>query len=62
MQRREFHVYAVESIDEGIEILTGVAAGAKEGRRSYPRLSVNGKVSLRLKRLANQMREYGGQT
>jgi lon-related putative ATP-dependent protease len=57
----EFHIYSVDTIDEGIEILTGVAAGTKDGGRSYPRLTVNGRVSARLKKLANQMREYGGQ-
>jgi lon-related putative ATP-dependent protease len=55
----KFHIYAVATIDEGIEILTGVVAGKKEGRRRYPRDSVNGRVDKRLRELAEQMREYG---
>ena len=55
-----FHVYAAETIDEGIEILTGVVAGRKEGKRRYPRDTVNGAVDQRLRELADQMREYGG--
>jgi ATP-dependent Lon protease len=54
-----FHIYAVETIDEGIEVLTGVAAGQKAGSRAFPRNTVNGRVDLRLKQLAKQMRDYG---
>ncbi|RKY96192.1 MAG: peptidase, partial [Ignavibacteriae bacterium] len=29
VKKREFHIYPIERVEEGIEILTGVAAGAK---------------------------------
>ena len=54
-----FHVYAIETIDDGIEVLTGIAAGHRAGSRTYPRNTVNGRVDARLKRLAKQMRDYG---
>ena len=57
-----FHVYAIESIDEGLEILTGVAAGKRVGKRRFPMGTVNGRVDSRLRKLANQMRDYGGQS
>ncbi|MAF27556.1 MAG: ATP-dependent protease [Gemmatimonadetes bacterium] len=55
-----FHVHAVSNIDEGIELLTGVAAGERSGKRRYPAHTVNGKVDDRLRRLALQLREFGG--
>ena len=30
VKEKKFHVYAVDTIDEGIEILTGVPAGSKD--------------------------------
>ncbi|MGI9556410.1 MAG: Lon protease family protein, partial [Solirubrobacterales bacterium] len=54
-----FHVYPVESVDEGIEILTGMGAGeaAEDGR--YPEESFNGRVQKRLAVLATRRKEFG---
>ncbi len=60
VRRGEFHIHSAETIDDGIEVLTGVAAGTKEGKRRYPRDTVNGRVEHRLRELADQMRDYGG--
>ena len=47
----KFHIYAVKSIDEGIEILTGVPAGDQEsGDGSYPEGTVNYLVDRSLSR------------
>ncbi len=43
-----FHVYAVDHVDQGIEILTGVPAGAADDSGEYPIGSVNRAVSRRL--------------
>jgi predicted ATP-dependent protease len=54
-----FHVYAVSSIDEGIELLTGVAAGLRiDG--CYPPGSVNALVEEKLRSYADKMRKLGG--
>lgn len=37
----KFHIYPVSTIDEGIEILTGVPAGKKDKNGSYPAGSIN---------------------
>lgn len=37
----KFHIYAVSSIDEGIEILTGVPAGKKDPNGKFPAGSIN---------------------
>jgi ATP-dependent Lon protease len=58
VRERRFHIYSVASIDRGIEILTGVAAGERRGKR-YPLNTVNGRVDARLRQLANLMRDYG---
>jgi len=55
-----FHLFAVDTIDRGIEILTGVAAGKRLGRNRYPIGTVNGRVETRLRKMAGLMRDYGG--
>lgn len=59
-----FHIYAVETIDEGIEILTGVPAGERgEGpdtpEDGYPEGSINYRVEQRLAELAQKRSEFG---
>ncbi|HYJ16489.1 MAG TPA: S16 family serine protease, partial [Candidatus Limnocylindria bacterium] len=46
----KFHIYAVSSIDEGIEVLTGVAAGARQADGSYPDGTINNRVQKKLLR------------
>ena len=46
-----FHVYAVGTIDEGIELLTGVPAGQADAAGNYPADTVNGLVMKRLAEL-----------
>ncbi len=45
----KFHIYPILSVDEGIEILTGVKAGKKGSRGKYPQNTVYGKVYKKLK-------------
>ncbi len=44
-----FHVWAVETVEEGIEILTGIPAGRPDARGNWPQDTVYGKVQARLK-------------
>ncbi len=44
-----FHIYPVSSIDEGIEILTGVKAGTKSKTGKYSQNTVHGRVLKQLK-------------
>ncbi|MFW6368578.1 MAG: S16 family serine protease, partial [Spirochaetota bacterium] len=55
----EFHIYAVSRIDEGMEVLTGVRAGARDARGRFPEGSINARVESRLEEMARQMKEYG---
>ena len=54
-----FRVFAVAKIDQGIEILTGRAAGAPRKDGSYPPDTVNRLVQDRLLQLATKRREFG---
>ncbi|MCR4424099.1 MAG: ATP-binding protein [candidate division WOR-3 bacterium] len=53
-----FHIYAIETIDEGIELLTGVPAGRMDRKGEYPPDSVNGRVKKRLRELAEMFRRF----
>jgi len=46
----KFHIYAVSTIDEGIEILTGVPAGKKNKQGEFPAGTVNYLVQEKLKK------------
>ncbi|AXI01277.1 ATP-binding protein [Sporosarcina sp. PTS2304] len=45
----QFHIYKVRTIEEGIEILTGVAAGQPDQDGTYEKETVYGKVAEKLK-------------
>ena len=55
----QFHIYPVDTIDQGIEILTGVAAGEQRDDGTYDPDSVHGRVTARLKELAENLRDDG---
>jgi predicted ATP-dependent protease len=62
----QFHIHAVSTIDEGLEVLTGVEAGLCEAGGGYPSATVNGLVQMRLgawarTRLAYQLQLGGGE-
>ncbi len=44
-----FHIYPITSIDEGIELLTGIPAGKLNENGEYPIGSINRKIQIRLK-------------
>lgn len=56
----QFHIYPVEHVDQGIELLTGLTAGQADEQGEYPPDSINAKVKQRLAELAKQRQEYVG--
>lgn len=54
----KFHIYPVKTIDEGIEILTGVKAGERREDGTFAEDSVNGLVDKHLMELAKQLRDF----
>ncbi|MGE5220849.1 MAG: Lon protease family protein [Omnitrophica WOR_2 bacterium] len=54
----QFTIYPVETIDEGIELLTGVPAGEPDNEGNYPPDSINGIVMMKLARMVEQAGKY----
>jgi predicted ATP-dependent protease len=52
----EFHIYPVGTIDEGIEILTGVPAGERMDDGAFPPDSVHGRVEARLREITANLK------
>jgi predicted ATP-dependent protease len=55
----KFRIYAVSTIDEGIEILTGVPAGVRGADSVYPEGTVNFRVEKRLEEFSESLRKLG---
>jgi lon-related putative ATP-dependent protease len=58
VRQGRFHIYSASTIDEGIEILTGVKAGALQPDGSFEEGSVNQRVSQRFKDMAHNLRDF----
>jgi len=54
----KFAIYAIDTIDDGIELLTGIAAGERDGQGVFPDGSVNRRVEDTLIRYAQTMQAY----
>lgn len=59
VQKAQFHVWPVTTIDEGIEILTNTGAGERQPDGSFPADTVNRLVDDRLRALAENLDEFG---
>ena len=53
----KFHIYAITTIDEGIELLTGVPAGNKDESGNFPAGTINYLVYQKLKKYAKVSKE-----
>ncbi|MBI3515748.1 MAG: AAA family ATPase, partial [Proteobacteria bacterium] len=49
-----FAIHAIETVDQGIELLTGVAAGAADGQGRYPPGTLNHRIVWRLNALTER--------
>ena len=52
-----FHIYAISTIDEGIEILTGVPAGKKNKDGKFPAGTIKYLAYEKLKQYAKNSKE-----
>ena len=59
VEDERFHVWSVRTIDEGIEILTGVPAGDRGVDGRFPEGSVHARVDQQLHTFAQAMRRFG---
>jgi lon-related putative ATP-dependent protease len=60
VEKGEFYVYPVKTVDEGIELLTGLPAGEPDESGSYPEGTLNGMVERRLAELGEKLRSTLG--
>jgi lon-related putative ATP-dependent protease len=58
VKKGKFHLYSVKTIDEGIEVLTGVKAGEKREDGTYEEGTINFKVNEHLKEMAGKLKEF----
>ena len=56
----QFHVYPVTTVDEGIQLLTGLTAGERETDGEFPSNTINGRVAARLREMSQSYRETSG--
>ncbi len=53
VKESKFHIYAITTIDEGIELLTGVPAGSRDENGNFPAGTINYLIYQKLKKYAN---------
>jgi len=59
LRQGKFHLWPVRTIDEGIEVLTGVKAGERLADGSFEPESVNARVDQRLHQMAEALQRFG---
>ena len=59
VEEGQFHIYAVDHIDQAVTILTGMTAGQRDAEGLFPPESVNGKVEEQLIRFATLRKQFG---
>jgi hypothetical protein len=58
VKEKKFRIYAVKTIDDGIEILTGKDAGELQPDGTYPEGTINAMVNEKLKALAVGLKSF----
>jgi predicted ATP-dependent protease len=59
LRERLFHIYAVSTVEQGLEILSGLPVGKRNSRGDFPERSVNGRVRRHLREMAMLIKEFG---
>ena len=57
VERGRFHVYAVRTVDQALELMTGIRAGRRT-RSGYEKDTIHGLVDCALEELAEEIKEY----
>jgi len=58
VEQGKFHIYPVSTVDEGIEVLTGLKAGKLRKDGTFEPDSINDRVQKRLTSLAERLRDF----
>jgi lon-related putative ATP-dependent protease len=54
----QFHIYPIPTVDEAMELMTGIPAGERNEEGNFPEGSVNQRVEARLIKLAEKQRAF----
>jgi len=57
VEEGRFHIYPVSRIEQGIEILTGVKAGERDGKGNWPEGTLYDKIEKRLQELSENAKK-----
>ncbi len=57
----KFHIYPVETIDQGMELLCGMPAGERDEGGEYPQGTINHRITARLIELAESRRAFASE-
>ncbi len=55
----QFHVYEVDSVNEAMELLTGLEAGERQPDGTYPDGTINDRIDKEVRRMGEVMRRFG---
>jgi len=58
VQAGRFHVYPMRTVDDAIELLTGVPAGERDAEGNFPEGGINQRVEAQLIELAEKQRAF----
>jgi len=58
VRQGRFHIYAVDSVDQAMELLTGLPAGERQPDGAYPKDTVNFLVDARLHQMGEALRRF----
>ena len=59
VRQKRFHVWAVASVDEAMELLTGLPAGEPDANGEIPTGTINFRIAVQLASLAQMRQDYG---
>jgi predicted ATP-dependent protease len=54
----QFHIYPVENVDQGLELLTGMPAGERDEEGKFPEGTVNRRIEDRLVAIAEKRQAF----
>lgn len=57
VRNKQFHIWSVQNIEEGIELLTGIPAGKANDEGQYPPKTIYGRVQKRLQEITEALRD-----
>ncbi len=58
VQQNKFHIWAVETVEDGLEILTGMKAGERDKTGKFPKGTLYFRVEEQLKEFARRSEEF----